>query len=77
MLIVYPILVALLVALALQRDERRPDVAVVNLDTSGRTVAVGDRRLGIEDYVARLARGRRPCTASTPARRRRPSTRAG
>ena len=35
-LVAYPVLVALLVALALQGDERRPDVAVVNLDTSGR-----------------------------------------
>ena len=54
-LIVYPILVALLVALALQSDERRPDVAVVNLDTSGRTVDVGGNRLSIDDYVNRLA----------------------
>lgn len=54
-LVVFPLLVATLVALALQSDERRPDVAVVNLDTSGRTVAVGQSRLSIDDYVARLA----------------------
>lgn len=54
-LIVYPILVALLVALALQSDERRPDVAVVNLDTSGRTVEVAGNRLSIDDYIDRLA----------------------
>ena len=54
-LIVYPILVALLVALALQSDERRPDVAVVNLDTSGRTVDVAGNRLSIDDYIDRLA----------------------
>ncbi len=54
-LIVYPILVALLVALALQSDERRPDVAVVNLDTSGRTVDVGGNRLSIDDYIDRLS----------------------
>ena len=54
-LIVYPVLVALLVALALQGDERRPDVAVVNLDGSGRTVAVGEARLSIDDYIARLS----------------------
>ena len=54
-LVAYPLLVALLVALALQGDERRPDVAVVNLDTSGRTVAVGDQRLGIADYLDRIA----------------------
>lgn len=54
-LVAYPILVALLVALALQTDERRPDVALVNLDGSGRTVQVGDQRLSIDDYVARLS----------------------
>ncbi len=54
-LVVFPLLVATLVALALQSDERRPDVAVVNLDTSGRTVAVGERRLGVDDYIARLS----------------------
>jgi ABC-type multidrug transport system permease subunit len=54
-LVAYPVLVALLVALALQSDERRPDVALVNLDTSGRSVQVGERRLSIDDYVERLA----------------------
>ncbi len=54
-LVAYPILVAVLVALALQSDERRPDVALVNLDTSGRSVQVGERRLSIDDYVARLS----------------------
>ena len=54
-LVVYPLLVALLVALALQSDERRPDVALVVLDTSGRSVEVGDRRLSIDDYVERLS----------------------
>jgi ABC-type transport system involved in cytochrome c biogenesis permease component len=52
----YPLLVAALVALALQSGDRKPSVALVNLDTSGRTVQVGDRRLGIEDYADRLAR---------------------
>ena len=54
-LLAFPLLVALLVALALQSDERRPDVAVVNLDRSGRTVEVGDRRLSVDEYIARLA----------------------
>lgn len=54
-LVVYPVLVALLVTAALQSDDRRPAVAVVVQDTSGRTVAVGDQRLGVDDYVARLA----------------------
>jgi ABC-type transport system involved in cytochrome c biogenesis permease component len=54
-LVAYPVLVALLVALALQSDERRPDVALVVLDQSGRSVEVGDRRLSIDDYVERLS----------------------
>lgn len=54
-LLAFPLLVALLVALALQSDQRRPDVAVVNLDTSGRTVVVGKRHLSVDDYVARLS----------------------
>jgi ABC-type transport system involved in cytochrome c biogenesis permease component len=54
-LVAYPLLVALLVALALQSDERKPDVGLVVLDTSGRSVQVGDRRLSIDDYVDRLS----------------------
>ena len=49
----------LLVALALQSDERRPDVAVVNLDTSGRTVAVGESRLVDRRLRRPPLRGRR------------------
>jgi len=53
-LIGYPLLVATLVTLALQGGERKPSVAFVNLDTSGRTVHVGDRFLSVDDYVNRL-----------------------
>lgn len=55
MLIGYPLIVAALVALALQGGERRPAVAFVNNDTSNRTVKVGDKRLSVKDYEARLA----------------------
>jgi ABC-type multidrug transport system permease subunit len=54
-LVVFPLLVALLVALALQNGQRKPDVAVVNLDSSGRTVQVGERRLSVDDYIDRLS----------------------
>jgi len=54
LLVGYPLLVAVLVAVALQSGEKRPSVAFVNLDTSGRTVQVGSRRLGVEDYARRL-----------------------
>ncbi len=54
-MVVYPILVALLVAVALQSEDRRPSVAVVNLDAGGRSVEVGGRRLSVDDYVDRLS----------------------
>ena len=54
-LVVYPLLVALLVALALQSDDRKPDVALVVQDASGRSVEVGGRRLSIDDYIDRLS----------------------
>ncbi len=55
-LILYPLVVAVLVTVALQTGERRPAIAFVNLDSSNRTVRVGDQRLGVGDYEARLAR---------------------
>ncbi len=55
LLVGYPLIVATLVALALQGGERRPSIAFVNNDTSNRTVRVGDRRLGVQDYEARLS----------------------
>ena len=55
LVVVYPILVALLVAAALQSEDRRPSVAIVNLDGSGRSVEVGGRRLSVDDYVDRLS----------------------
>ena len=54
-LVVYPILVALLVALRCRATSAGRTLAVVNLDTSGRTVDVGGNRLSIDDYIDRLA----------------------
>ena len=42
-------------AWALLGGLRRPTVAFVNNDQSNRTVKVGDRRLGVKEYEARLA----------------------
>jgi ABC-type transport system involved in cytochrome c biogenesis permease component len=53
-LVGYPLVVSLLVAAALQSGERTPALAVVNLDAPGRTVQVGERRLSVDDYLARL-----------------------
>ena len=54
-LVGYPVLVALLVSLSLQGEDRRPTVAFVNLDRSGRTILVGGERLSIDGYVRRLS----------------------
>jgi ABC-type transport system involved in cytochrome c biogenesis permease component len=54
-LVGYPLIVAALVTVALQGGERRPAIALVNLDTSNQTVQVGDRRLGIADYERQFA----------------------
>jgi ABC-type transport system involved in cytochrome c biogenesis permease component len=70
LLVGYPILVATLVAVALQGGERRPAIGFVNLDTSNRTVKVGENRLGIEDYRVRLAREVDLLTFSPPEARR-------
>lgn len=54
-LIGYPLLVALLVGLALESAERQPRIALVNEDSSGRTVLVGSERFSADDYADRLA----------------------
>lgn len=54
LLIGYPVIIALLVALVLQADERRPAVALVNLEDTEATVRVGEERLSIQDYTDRL-----------------------
>jgi len=53
-LIGYPVIIAILLALALSGGDRRPSVAFVNLDTQGRTVLVGADRLSVDDYAARI-----------------------
>ena len=53
-LIGYPIVIAVLLALALSGGDRRPSVAFVNQDTAGRTVLVGNDRLSVDDYADRI-----------------------
>lgn len=53
-LVAYPLAAALLVGLVIQESERRPDVALINLEDSGRTALVGGERVSVEDYVTRL-----------------------
>jgi ABC-type multidrug transport system permease subunit len=53
-LVGYPLVVAVLIAITLQSNGRDYSIALVNLDDSGRTVRVGDERLSVDDYVKRL-----------------------
>jgi ABC-2 type transport system permease protein len=53
-LVLYPVLISLLVAVALQEGDRTARLAIVNLDTAGRTVEVGGERLSVDDYIARI-----------------------
>ena len=53
-LIGYPVIIAILLALALSGGDRRPSVAFVNLDQQGRTVLVGGDRLSVDDYAAKI-----------------------
>lgn len=54
-LIGYPIIIAILLAIALSGGDRRPSIAFVNLDAgSARTVQVGEERLSVDDYATRL-----------------------
>jgi ABC-2 type transport system permease protein len=53
-LIGYPVIIAILLALALSGGDRRPAVAFVNLDQGGRTVLVGSDRLSVDDYAAKI-----------------------
>lgn len=55
-LVLYPLLVAALVAAAVGAGDRRPQLAVVNLDTPGMTVRVGEQRLSVDDYLTRIDR---------------------
>jgi hypothetical protein len=74
LLLGYPILVASLITLALTGTSRKPNVAVVNLDASGRTVQVGKRRYSVDDYLGRLGQSVRPrhsSAARAPSSRRR------
>lgn len=53
-LVLYPLLISVLVAVALQEGDRTARLAIVNLDTAGRTVEVAGERLSVNDYIARI-----------------------
>ena len=54
-LVGYPLVVAVLIAITLQSNGRDYSIALVNLDDSGRTVRVGDERLSVDDHHYRVA----------------------
>lgn len=55
-LVVYPIVVALLVGLAISRSPAKPRVAIVNLAAHGQSVQLGGRQIGLAQYVSQLFR---------------------
>ncbi len=57
LLVLYPVLIALLIGLAISRTPSRPHVAVVDETAPGETVQVGGRRVAVSSYVDGLFRG--------------------
>lgn len=54
LLVVYPIVIALLIGLALSRAPSKPRVAIVNLVPAGQTINVGGQHISISQYASRL-----------------------
>ena len=66
LLVVYPVLIALLVGLAIDRPPEKPRVAFANLVPSGQSdVTIGGRRLDVADYAPRLFKAIDPIRVST------------
>jgi ABC-type multidrug transport system permease subunit len=54
MLVVYPVVIALLIGLAISRSPSRPRVAVVDETPPGQTVQVGNQRVAVSQYAEQL-----------------------
>jgi ABC-type transport system involved in cytochrome c biogenesis permease component len=53
-LIVYPIVIALLIGLAISRSPGKPKVAIVDQTPPGQTVSVGNRRVPLDAYAQQI-----------------------
>lgn len=54
LLVVYPVVIALLIGLAISRSPQRPRVAIVDETPPGQTVQVGTRRVEVSAYARQL-----------------------
>jgi ABC-2 type transport system permease protein len=54
LLVLYPVLIALLIGLAISRSPARPRIAIVNETPPGETVRVGSERVSVGTYAQRL-----------------------
>jgi hypothetical protein len=54
LLVVYPVVIALLIGLAISRSPSKPRVAVVDRAPPGETITLGGRRIGLSEYTDKL-----------------------
>lgn len=67
LLIVYPIVIALLIGLALSRAPSKPRVAIVNLVPPGQTIHIGTQQISVSQYAASLNQDIIPVPVATRA----------
>src|ERR1700730_623806 len=67
LLIVYPVVIALLIGLAISRSPGRPRVAIVNETPAGVTVKVGSERVPVGQYADQVFRQIQPVHVTTRA----------
>jgi len=67
LLIVYPIVIALLIGLALSRAPSKPRVAIVNLVPAGQTIHIGDEQISLAQYASQLNEDIIPVPVATRA----------
>src|SRR5580704_9896610 len=66
-LVLYPIVVALLIGLAISRAPSKPKVAIANLSPPGATVELGGTRLNVGHYYSQLFSQVQPVPVATRA----------
>lgn len=68
LLVVYPIVIALLIGLAISRSPSRPRVAIVDETPPGQTIRVGAQQVSVERYARQLFGQVQPVSVPTRAR---------
>jgi ABC-type multidrug transport system permease subunit len=65
LLVVYPVVIALLIGLAISRSPARPRVAIVDEVPAGQTVEVGGRHVSVHEYARQLFSQVQPVSVRT------------